>query len=138
MTTAGVGVVQFEIPEGMRLEDYRYLRISLRAEEPDAKPPLLLIFDCEAGNFAGGPGGGGPMGGGRRAGGWIAGAVHRRVGFHHTITPGPRYEDLRLDLKKFEAKGNPKWGNVLYLRLVHLGAGGETGVFLDDVLLEKE
>jgi hypothetical protein len=78
------------------------------------------------------------MGPGRRAGGWGAAVVHRRIGFHHSITAGARYQDLRLDLRKFEEKGNPKWGNVLYLRIVHLGGSAETGLFLDDVILEKE
>ena len=65
-------------------------------------------------------------------------AVHRRVGYHQTITAGPRYQDLRLDLRRFEAKGNPRWANVIALRLVDLGGGEGTGIYIDDIALEKE
>ncbi len=136
MTTATLGSIQIGIPEEVRLANYRYLRISVRTEDPKSKPSLLLLFDCEAGELQGGGGGQGGRGG-RRGGNWGAAQVHRRVGFHMEFSPEHRYQDLRLDLKKFEEKGNAKWPNVLSLKLVHFG-GAETGIFIDDVILEKE
>jgi hypothetical protein len=135
MTTSGIGVLQFEISDEVRLSDYRYLRLSIRTEDRKIEPTLLLLFDCESGDFSRGVPGGGR--GGRRGGGWGAAAVNRRVGFHQNVTPQQRWQDLRLDLEKFTERGNPKWGNVLFLRVVSLG-GAETGIFLDDVILEKE
>ena len=137
LTTSNMGVVTIEIPNEVRLEEYRYLRLTLRAEESKAKPPLTLIFDCEAGPLAGGQD---PEGGGRRGrrGDRSRMNLNRRVGFHSSLNASARWQDLRLDLRKFDPRSKPRWGNVLNLRIVHTGAGGESAIFIDEVFLEKE
>ena len=138
MTTNQIGFVTIPVPEEVQLEDYRYLRISLRTEVPKAKPQVTLIFDCESGNLAqpGGNDGGGRRGG-RRGAARATNAVRNRVGFHGPVEPKGRWQDLRIDLRKLEDRGNARWQNVLNLRLVHLGVGEETGIFIDEVVLEK-
>ena len=136
-TTNQIGFVTIQVPEEVQLEDFRYLNISFRTEVPKAKPPVTLIFDCESGNLnqPGGNEGGGRRG--ARRGARAANAIRNRVGFHGPLEPKGRWQDLRIDLRKLEDRGNARWQNVLNLRLVHMGVGEETGIFIDQVILEK-
>lgn len=135
ITTSNIDVVSVAIPEGVYLDEYRYLRLSLRSDSRKISPPLILILDCEQGAIGGGGWGGG-MGGARGAARAI-GAVHRRVGYHGSLEAGYGWRDLRLDLRKLEARGEPRWSNVRNVRIVHLNSP-EAGIYLDEVVLEKE
>lgn len=115
-----------------RLGDYRYLNISIRSDSDEAKPNLVLLLDTLEGEL------GGPMGGGRRGGGRAGAAwVYQREGFHTTITPQGKWQDLRLDLSKFTRKGEVTLEMVLSLRIVHM-PGVSATILIDDVRLEKE
>jgi hypothetical protein len=138
--TDNLGIVSFEIPEEIELEEYRYLRISLRTEGRGSEPPIRVVFDCEDTPVMGIPGGGGGRGGRGgfgRGNAWIVSAVQNRVGFHGDLEPGFAWKDLRIDLRKLDGRGDPRWASVLNLRLVHLGVG-EGVVLIDDVILERE
>ena len=136
--TANLGVVTLAIPPEVHLDEYRYLRISLRTEDGGNNLPVKAIFDCEEGLMIGMPGGGRGGRGMRGGNAWLVNAVQRRVGFHADLQSTSRWKDLRIDLKKFEERGGAKWANVLNLRLVHLGGTGEGAIVIDDVLLERD
>ena len=125
-TGRGFGVLTFDEVEEICAE-YRYLRISIRCEDPKLRPKLTLIFDTREDPIRGD--------GGRRGG---HRSFYSREGFHHGLVPEAQWQDLRLDLQKdFNAKGDVAWDEVLALRIVHV-AGTEGTIFIDDVRLEKE
>ncbi|MEM7164361.1 MAG: hypothetical protein AAF581_02800 [Planctomycetota bacterium] len=112
------------------LSDYRYLNISLRSDG-DERPQILLLFDCL--DWRGQGGGGGRRGGGRAGGAW----VYQRDGFSLATSPRGKWQDLRLDLKKFTQKGTGTWDSVKALRLVHM-PGISAQLYIDEITLEKE
>lgn len=109
--------------------DYRYLNLSIRTEDPKARPNLVLLMDTMEGMG----GGGGRRGAGRRGAAW----VYQREGFHTTVTPTGKWQDLRLDLKKFTVKGKISLDHVIALRIVHMPGVAAT-VYIDNIRLEKE
>ncbi len=106
-------------------QDYRWLNISIKSDDPKRRPSLSLLFDCMEGLPGWTPGGRG----------WDA--LTRREGFHMNILPEGEWQDLRLDLKKFHPRGDAKWEEVLALRVVHM-PGVEATIFVDHVTLERE
>ncbi|MGE3166067.1 MAG: hypothetical protein AB7O52_14265 [Planctomycetota bacterium] len=115
-----------------KVGEYRYLDLSIRCESDEARPNLVLLLDTLEGDLRGGMGGG-PRGGGRAGAAW----VYQREGFHTTITPQAKWQDLRLDLSKFTRKGEVTLDMVLSLRIVHMP--GVSGIItIDDIRLEKE
>ncbi len=114
------------VDEGISLTDYRYLRISIRCEDPKARPQLLFLFDAEGGQVN--P----PRGGGRRG----ASRAFQRNGYNSALVPKGRWQDLRLDLKKFTRKGEVDWDMVEAFRIVFTG-GPDSLIMIDDVRLEK-
>ncbi|MFN0059157.1 MAG: hypothetical protein ACKVX7_11915 [Planctomycetota bacterium] len=131
-TTRNLTFLSFDKAKGAKVAEYRYLHVSIRAEDPKLTPQLLILFDCEEGGL-GGDGGGG-RGGGPRGG---AARAFNRTGFRHSFAPKGTWQDLRLDLKKFETAGEPRWDEVTALRFVHL-PGGEGRIYIDNLRLEKE
>jgi hypothetical protein len=114
------------IDEGLSLTDYRFLNISIRCEDPKARPQLLILFDANGGQVRA------PRGGGRRG----AGRAFQRDGYNSALIPQGRWQDLRLDLKKFTRKGEVQWDMVEALRVVFSG-GPDSLIMIDDVRLEK-
>lgn len=129
MTGKELAAISFEdLPA--TLSEYRYLNISIRSEG-DTRPQILLLFDAL--DWRGGGGGGGRRGGARRGAAW----VFQRDGFSMAITPKGKWQDLRLDLKKFTKKGTASWSGLKALRLVHI-PGISAQLYVDDIRLEKE
>ncbi len=124
--TIGEDVFRKLVDEGVSLTDYRYLRISIRCEDPKARPQLLFLFDAEGGQVN--P----PRGGGRRG----ASRAFQRNGYNSALVPKGRWQDLRLDLKKFTRKGDVDWDMVEAFRIVFTG-GPDSLIMIDDVRLEK-
>ncbi|MDE0960799.1 MAG: hypothetical protein OSB09_08470, partial [Planctomycetota bacterium] len=122
----GDAVFKKMIDEGLSLTDYRYLNISMRCENPKARPQLLILFDADGGQVRA------PRGGGRRGGG----RAFQRDGYNSALIPQGRWQDLRLDLKKFTRKGDVEWDMIEALRLVYTG-GPDSLIMIDDVRLEK-
>ncbi|MEE8141608.1 MAG: hypothetical protein V3T77_00770 [Planctomycetota bacterium] len=128
-TSALMTTISFpEVKE--KSSQYRYLNLSLRSQDSKRRPQLVLLFDCrEMRN----QGGGGRRGGGRRG----AGRVFQREGYHYSVTPTEKWQDLRLDLQKFTRKGEVTWEDVVALRIIHM-PGVEGVIILDDIRLEKK
>ncbi|MEM7165523.1 MAG: hypothetical protein AAF581_08665 [Planctomycetota bacterium] len=140
------------------LEEYRYLRFSVRSARGE-RPQLLILFDCldnfgsrfeqrGGGGFGGGRGGGGGGRGGGGGGGNGAGGnnpgrgngsawVYQRDGYSMFAVPQRKWQDFRLDLKKFAEKGAASWSAVKALRIVHM-PGVSSRLYLDDIRLERE
>ena len=104
----------------------------MRSEDAKQTPVLRVLFDCDDAPLnAGGGEGGGP---GRRRRGNPA---LSRQGFHFSISPKGKWQDLRLDLRKFNNIGAVTWAEVKALRILHM-PGGEGRIFLDEIHLERE
>ena len=114
------------IDEGQSMTDYRYLNLSIRCEDPKARPQLLILFDANGGQVNA------PRGGGRRGGT----RAFQRDGYNSAMIPQGRWQDLRLDLKKFTQKGEVEWDMIETLRIVYTG-GPDSLIMIDDVRLEK-
>ena len=52
------------------------------------------------------------------------------------MIPQGRWQDLRMDLKKFTRKGEVEWDMIETLRIVYTG-GPDSLIMIDDVRLEK-
>ena len=124
--TIGTEVFQKMIDEGQSMTDYRYLNLSIRCEDPKARPQLLVLFDANGGQVNA------PRGGGRRGGT----RAFQRDGYNSAMVPQGRWQDLRLDLKKFTRKGEVEWDMIETLRIVYTG-GPDSLIMIDDVRLEK-
>ncbi|MEE2856701.1 MAG: hypothetical protein VX949_04820 [Planctomycetota bacterium] len=124
--TIGSEVFQKMIDEGLSMTDYRYLNLSIRCEDPKARPQLLVLFDANGGQVNA------PRGGGRRGGT----RAFQRDGYNSAMVPQGRWQDLRLDLKKFTRKGEVEWDMIETLRIVYTG-GPDSLIMIDDVRLEK-
>ena len=124
--TIGSEVFQKMIDEGQSMTDYRYLNLSIRCEDPKARPQLLVLFDANGGQVNA------PRGGGRRGGT----RAFQRDGYNSAMIPQGRWQDLRLDLKKFTRKGEVEWDMIETLRIVYTG-GPDSLIMIDDVRLEK-
>ncbi|MGE4632389.1 MAG: hypothetical protein AAEJ47_05075 [Planctomycetota bacterium] len=114
-----------KIDEEIDLTEFRYLRISLRCEDPRAKPQVRILFDVNGGQ---------PRldrGYGRRSG-----RVLQREGFQTAVEAQFRWRDLRIDLKKFSGKGEVEWDMVEVLRLIH-STREDALIMIDDVRLER-
>ena len=122
----GDAVFKKMIDEGLSLTDYQFLNISIRCEDPKARPQLLILFDADGGQVRA------PRGGGRRG----AGRAFQREGYNSALIPKSRWQDLRLDLKKFTRKGEVQWDMIEALRVVFSG-GPDSLIMIDDVRLEK-
>ena len=112
--------------EGESMTDYRYLTISLRCENPSAKPNILVLFDVDGAQVRA------PRGGMRRGGA----RAWQRDGFNTSVNPKGGWREYRLDLKKFTRKGEVDWDMVEALRLIYTG-GPDHLIMIDDVQLEK-
>ena len=112
--------------EGESLTDYRYLTLSLRCENPSAKPNILVLFDVDGAQIRA------PRGGMRRGGA----RAYQRDGFNTSVNPKGGWREYRLDLKKFVRKGEVDWDMVETLRLIYTG-GPDHLIMIDDVQLEK-
>lgn len=129
-TGPGLSTVNLTAVQG-KAADYRYLNLALRTDDPQERPNLVLLFDCLEWQGDGeGPGRGR---GARMGGAWVL----QRDGFSTTVNPSGDWQDLRLDLRKFVAKGNASWNDVVALRIVHM-PGVSATVRIDEVRLEKE
>ena len=115
------------LEDGVSLTDYRYLTISLRCENPSAKPNILVLFDVDGEQVRA------PRGGMRRGGA----RAFQRDGFNTTVNPKGAWREYRLDLKKFTRKGEVEWDMVEALRLIYT-AGPDHLIMIDDVKLEKQ
>ncbi len=124
--TIGSEVFQKMVDEGQSMTDYRYLNLSIRCEDPKARPQLLVLFDANGGQVNA------PRGGGRRGGT----RAFQRDGYNSAMIPQGRWQDLRLDLKKFTQKGEVEWDMIETLRIVYTG-GPDSLIMIDDVRLEK-
>ncbi|OUU20262.1 MAG: hypothetical protein CBC13_10845 [Planctomycetia bacterium TMED53] len=124
--TLGNKAFEKMLEEGESLTDYRYLTLSLRCENPAAKPNILLLFDVDGAQIRA------PRGGMRRAGA----RAYQRDGFNFTVNPKGGWREYRLDLKKFVRKGEVDWDMVEALRLIYTG-GPDHLIMIDDVKLEK-
>ena len=112
--------------EGESLTDYRYLTLSLRCENPSAKPNILVLFDVNGEQIRA------PRGGMRRGGA----RAYQRDGFNTSVNPKGGWKEYRLDLKKFVRKGEVDWDMVEALRLIYTG-GPDHLLMIDNVQLEK-
>lgn len=106
-------------------QDYRWLNLSLKTDDPKRRPQLAVFFDCleGMGGFDGGPRG------------WEG--LGRRQGYLMNVLPEGDWQDLRLDLGKFHPRGDAKWEEVVALRIVHV-AGIEATIYVDEITLERE
>ncbi|MEE2889774.1 MAG: hypothetical protein VX404_04950 [Planctomycetota bacterium] len=114
-----------KIDEEIDLTEFRYLRISLRCEDPRAKPQVMILFDVDGGQPRLGRGG-------RRG----VGRAFQREGFQTGVAAQYRWQDLRIDLKKFTSKGEVEWDMVEALRLVYTSRQ-DSLFMIDDVRLER-
>lgn len=108
------------------ITEFRYLRVSLRCEDPRSKPQVLVLFDVDAGQPRMG------RGGGRRG----AMRAFQRDGYQTSVPVTGRWQDLRIDLKKFTRKGEVEWDMVEALRLIHPNRQ-DALIMIDDVRLER-
>lgn len=115
-----------KISEDTDLMEFRYLRISLRCEDPRSKPQILVLFDADGGQPRMGRGGG-------RRGGMRA---FQRDGYQTSVTVAARWQDLRIDLKKLTRKGEVEWDMIEALRLIHPNRQ-DSLIMIDDVRLER-
>ena len=115
-----------KITEETDLTEFRYLRISLRCEDPRSKPQLLVLFDVDGGQPRMG------RGGGRRG----AMRAFQRDGYQTSVTVQGRWQDLRIDFKKFTRKGEVEWDMIEALRLIHTN-GKDSLIMVDDIRLER-
>ncbi|PCJ12098.1 MAG: hypothetical protein COB10_07825 [Planctomycetota bacterium] len=115
-----------KIDEEIDLTEFRYLRISLRCEDPRAKPQVRILFDVDGGQARLG------RGYGRRG----AARAFQREGFQTAVEAQFRWRDFRIDLKKFSGKGEVEWDMVEVLRLIHTSRQ-DTLIMIDDVRLER-
>ena len=115
------------------LSDYRYLRLSIRAQDKKSTPSLVVLLDTEEGLMGGGGGGGR----GGRWGGRGGAVVYNRLGFTMGIQSKGKWQDLRLDLKKFVKRGEITLDDVIALRIVH-NPGAEGRLYIDDIRFEKQ
>jgi len=118
--------VTFRGLDEIDLSEFRYLNISLRSEDPKARPAIVVLFDVDGEQIPD------RQGRGRRA--W--GRVGQREGFQLGVSPTGRWQDLRLDLRKFVKKGEADWEMIQALRLIHY-QGGEAKIMIDDIRLER-
>ena len=125
--TLGNKAFEKMLEDGVSLTDYRYLTISLRCENPSAKPNILVLFDVDGEQVRA------PRGGMRRGGA----RAFQRDGFNTTVNPKGSWREYRLDLKKFTRKGEVEWDMVEALRLIYT-AGPDHLIMIDDVILEKQ
>lgn len=125
--TLGNKAFEKMLEDGVSLTDYRYLTISLRCENPSAKPNILVLFDVDGEQVRA------PRGGMRRGGA----RAFQRDGFNTTVNPKGAWREYRLDLKKFTRKGEVEWDMVEALRLIYT-AGPDLLIMIDDVKLEKQ
>jgi hypothetical protein len=123
-----IGNKAFEkmMEEGESLTDYRYLTLSLRCENPSAKPNILVLLDVDGAQIRA------PRGGMRRGGA----RAYQRDGFNTSVNPKGGWREYRLDLRKFVRKGEVDWDMVEALRLIYTG-GPDHLIMVDDVQLEK-
>ena len=115
-----------KIDEEIDLTEFRYLRISLRCEDPRAKPQVMILFDVDGGQ----PRLGGGFG--RRG----AARAFQREGFQTGVAAQYRWQDLRIDLRKFSSKGEVEWDMVEALRLIYTSRQ-DSLFMIDDVRLER-
>lgn len=128
LSWVSIGNKSFEkmMEEGESLTDYRYLTLSLRCENPSAKPNILVLFDVNGEQIRA------PRGGMRRGGA----RAYQRDGFNTSVNPKGGWKEYRLDLKKFVRKGEVDWDMVEALRLIYTG-GPDHLLMIDNVQLEK-
>ena len=130
-TGRNLSYLTFEGVKGEVSDKYRYLNLSIRAEDPKAAPQLRLLFDCDESSLDWGGGRGGR--GGRRGGS----RIFNRMGFQTAISTSGKWQDFRIDLGKFKQSGDVTWADVIALRIAHL-PGGEGRILLDQIRLEKK
>ncbi|MGE4619193.1 MAG: hypothetical protein AAEJ04_05225 [Planctomycetota bacterium] len=115
-----------KIAADVDLTEFRYLRLSLRCEDPRSKPQLLILFDADGGQPRMG------RGGGRRG----ATRAFQRDGYQTSMGVQGRWQDFRIDLRKFTRKGEVEWDMIEVLRLIHTN-GQDSLIMIDDVRLER-
>ena len=71
-------------------------------------------------------------GGGRRG----AMRAFQRDGYQTSVTVQGRWQDLRIDFKKFTRKGEVEWDMIEALRLIHTN-GKDSLIMVDDIRLER-
>ncbi|MEC9476630.1 MAG: hypothetical protein VX764_06305 [Planctomycetota bacterium] len=108
------------------LTEFRYLRISLRCEDPRSKPQVLVLFDADGGQPRMG------RGFGRRG----AMRAFQRDGYQTSVPVAGRWQDLRIDLRKLTRKGEVEWDMIEALRLIHPHRQ-DALIMIDDVRLER-
>ena len=126
MLSQQMSFVTFNGLDEIDIKEFRYLNISLRSEDPKARPSIVLLFDVDSEAI--------PERGGRGRRGWAR--AGQRDGFQLGVSPTGRWQDLRLDLRKFVKKGEVDWEMVQTLRLIHY-QGGEAMIMVDDIRLER-
>ncbi|MCA8962171.1 MAG: hypothetical protein KDC38_16715 [Planctomycetes bacterium] len=104
--------------DGSKLEEFRYLQLSIYASEKDAGRYTLMLDTGQRMNMN---------------------PLQARCFYHHVTLEKPGWVDLRVDLwKEFQSYTNPDPSEVQTLAMIVIPPANPKAIYVDDVKLEKK